>query len=227
MNEEKMSAVSVHLKDRIHYQCHQCGQCCRNIENSVMVESIDAFYLTKYLSKQTSSIHTIADVLDRYCVPMPLTEMMFPIFMLKTIGLDHTCIFLKNGRCSIYDVRPRTCRIYPFSIGPGERGRNFEYCLCFDRNQNLHFNGHSISVKDWFYKNVLREEKEYLKLEYESVEKIGQLMRSLPLEACEKLVFQILFYRYYNFDLNKPFLAQYKNNTNFLLEKLSQTHQMK
>lgn len=223
--KNETTAVMVRPKERVVYQCHQCGQCCRHIKNGVMVESIDAYRMARHLRHQDSMVRTIDDVLNIYCDPMPLTKQCFPIFMLKTIDPDAACIFLKDGRCSIYEARPRTCRIYPFSMGPGERGRDFEYCLCFDNNRQYHFSGETVSVKDWFYRNVSREEKEYLKLEYAAVEEIGKLMRAIPPEVCEQLLFQSLYYRYYNFDLEQPFFPQYQRNTRQLLEKLRKIQQ--
>ena len=161
MDDQKTIVVSVHAKDCVDYQCRRCGQCCRHIKDSLMVESLDAYRLANYLRGRDPNICTIDDVLTQYCEPMPLTQECFPIFMLKTTGTDDSCIFLKDGLCSIYEARPRTCRIYPFSVGPGERGRDFEYCLCFDRNQQYHFTGGKVSVKDWFYRNFPRMEKEY------------------------------------------------------------------
>lgn len=173
MDDQKTMVVSVHAKDCVDYQCRRCGQCCRHIKDAVMVESMDAYRLANYLRGCDPNICTIDDVLTRYCEPMPLTQECFPIFMLKTTGPDDSCIFLKDGLCSIYEARPRTCRLYPFSVGPGERGRDFEYCLCFDHNQQYHFNGGKVSVKDWFYRNFPRMEKEYLKQEYAAITEIG------------------------------------------------------
>ena len=119
MDDQKTMVVSVHAKDCVDYQCRRCGQCCRHIKDSLMVESLDAYRLANYLRGRDPNICTIDDVLTRYCEPMPLTQECFPIFMLKTTGTDDSCIFLKDGLCSIYEARPRTCRIYPFSVGPG------------------------------------------------------------------------------------------------------------
>ena len=221
MNEEIMNEIQpVRPKDQFTFSCRQCGACCRNIEGCVMVESLDAYCLARYLRAKGEPIEGIEDFLFRYCEPEPLTEEGFPIYMLKTKVPNGSCIFLTDGRCSVYPARTRTCRIYPLTVGPGERGRDFEYCLCFDNNQQYHFSGGKISVKDWFYHNVSREEKEYLKLEYAAVEEMGKLMRSIPAEVCEHLLFQILYYRYYHFDLEQPFLPQYQRNTSQLLEKL-------
>ena len=87
---------------------------------------------------------------------------------------------------------------------------------------SIHFNGGKVSVKDWFYRNFPRVEKEYLKQEYAAITEIGKRMRSISPELCKQMTFQVLFYRYYNFDLDQPFLEQYKQNTRLLLEKLRQ-----
>ena len=50
-------------------------------------------------------------------------------------------------------------------------------------------------------------------------------MRAIPPEVCEQLLFQILYYRYYNFDLEQPFFPQYQRNPRQLLEKLREIQQ--
>ena len=141
MNEEIMNEIQpVRPKDQFTFSCRQCGACCRNIEGCVMVESLDAYRLARYLRTKGEPIEGIEDFLFRYCEPEPLTEEGFPIYMLKTKAPNGSCIFLMDGRCSVYPARTRTCRIYPLTVGPGERGRDFEYCLCLDRHRS-HFTG--------------------------------------------------------------------------------------
>lgn len=136
MNEEIMNEIQpVRPKDQFTFSCRQCGACCRNIEGCVMVESLDAYRLARYLRTKGEPIEGIEDFLFRYCEPEPLTEEGFPIYMLKTKAPNDSCIFLTDGRCSVYPARTRTCRIYPLTVGPGERGRDFEYCLCLDRHR--------------------------------------------------------------------------------------------
>lgn len=148
-DQSKTLAVSVRAKEFVSYHCSCCGHCCRHIENCVMVESLDAYRMAKHLRNQHCGISSTDDVLLRYCEPMPLTDEGYPIYVLKTVGADATCIFLRENQCSIYAARPRTCRLYPFSVGPGERGRDFEYCLCFDDNQQHHFNSRKVLLFAW------------------------------------------------------------------------------
>lgn len=164
-------------------------------------------------------IEGIEDFLFRYCEPEPLTEEGFPIYMLKTKAPNSSCIFLTDGRCSVYPARTRTCRIYPLTVGPGERGRDFEYFLCLDRHQS-HFTGSRVSVKDWLYQNFKREDKEYVKREYEIATELGKLMRAIDPTMRPGIVFKVLYYRHYNFDLDQPFQPQYEQNNRHLLADL-------
>lgn len=85
MNEEIMNDIQpVRPKDQFTFSCRQCGACCRNIEGCVMVESLDAYRLARYLRAKGEPIEGIEDFLFRYCEPEPLTEEGFPIYMLKT-----------------------------------------------------------------------------------------------------------------------------------------------
>ena len=100
--QSKTLAVSVRAKEFVSYHCSCCGHCCRHIENCVMVESLDAYRMAKHLRNQHCGISSTDDVLLRYCEPMPLTDEGYPIYVLKTVGADATCIFLRENQCSIY-----------------------------------------------------------------------------------------------------------------------------
>lgn len=193
MEQSKTLAVSVSAKELVTYQCSHCGHFCRHIEGCVMVESLDAYRIAKYLRGQHCGIRSTDDVLLQYCEPIPLTDEGYPIYTLKTVGAEASCVFLQGNQCSIYASRPRTCRLYPFSAEPGERGRDFEYYLCFDDNQQYHFNNNG-----------------------------SKLMRRIPEELRRTTVFKILFYHYSNFDLDQPFLPQYEQNNRSLLRELRQ-----
>ena len=94
--QSKTLAVSVRAKEFVSYHCSCCGHCCRHIENCVMVESLDAYRMAKHLRNQHCGISSTDDVLLRYCEPMPLTDEGYPIYVLKTVGADATCIFLRE-----------------------------------------------------------------------------------------------------------------------------------
>ena len=62
MNEEIMNEIQpVRPKDQFPFSCRQCGACCRNIEGCVMVESLDAYRLARYLRTKGELIEGIED----------------------------------------------------------------------------------------------------------------------------------------------------------------------
>lgn len=185
-----------------------------------MLESLDAYRLAKFLHQTDPSIQTMDDMLLKYADPIPLTDNGFPIYVLKTLGEDYTCIFLKEDGCAVYPVRPRTCQLYPFTAGPGQNGRAFEYFLC--REKPHHFTGGTIVVKDWMRENFKREMQDFVRHEYEFVSRFGKLMRRIPERNLPRSVTAALFCRYYDYRTDRPFMPQYLHNMKRLEELLAE-----
>ena len=186
-----------------------------------MLEALDAYRLGQHLQKETSMVQTIEDVYSWFAHPKTL-EGGYPIFLLNTSRWDHTCTFLEHGRCRIYDARPKVCRLYPFTVDAGERGKDFTCYQCMDQNAS-HFSGlcgGSVSVGDWFYENFTKEDRAYFRAETKAVRQLGQLMRSMGPKQQKERLFQILYYRYFNFSLGQPFMEQYHENQKILMAEL-------
>lgn len=197
-------------KELFQFKCTRCGDCCRGIKESVMLESFDAYQLAKYLRQTNPSIQMMEDMLLKYATPIPLTEIGFPIYVLKVLGDDDTCIFLQENGCAVYAARPRTCRLYPLCAGPGENGRDFEYVLC--REKPHHFVGGMVRTKDWLRENFKQEYQEFLRAEYEAISRLGWLIGRITEQSQARATVAMLFARYYNFDLDAPFMPQFQNN---------------
>lgn len=184
-----------------------------------MVESLDAYRIARYLREHGHPGIEVADVFDQYTTPMILPG-NYPIFMVNTTGPDDACVFLKDGACSIYPARLRVCRLYPFSVDTGERGRDFIWYQCLERP--FHFTGGSVRVKDWFYENFSKEDREFVKRESETLPLIGQWLSNLEGEALDAADKAICLLRYCLYDVEEPFLPQYERNTEKLLCQLRQ-----
>lgn len=98
-----------------------------------MLEPMDIYRLSRFLREQGEAIEGPEDLLAQYTHPDMLADRL-PIFLLNTDGPENACVFLKNGRCSVYEARPRVCRMYPFTVVPGDQDRDFLYCLCTERS---------------------------------------------------------------------------------------------
>lgn len=206
-----IKAVAVNAQ--ISFRCRQCGDCCRYVKDSIMLEPMDAYRLARHLRERGEPVSGTEDVLAQYAHAAWLTE-EFPVFLLNTEGPLEVCAFLKAGRCSVYEARPRVCRIYPLSVAPGDRGRDFLYFLCTEKPH--HFSGGTVIVKDWISQNFTREARGALKADYDALPIIGRNTRAMGAEKFQQMMFQFLYYRYYNYELDEPFLPQFFAN----LEKL-------
>ena len=210
-------AKLVRSKDWVNFHCLKCGQCCRDLENVVMVESLDAYRIARYLREHGQPDMEMALFYERYTSPMLLVE-GYPVMMMNAPGPDHACAFLDNNRCSIYPARPRACRQYPFSVGPGSRGKDFEWYLSLDRP--FHLTGGKVLVKDWIYQNFPHEEREFLLREYDASIQIAKCLKAMDDVAREQCLKQIIYFRYIFYDLDDPFLPQYDRNLRALLQQL-------
>lgn len=203
--------------DRIPYHCKMCGECCRHVKDQIMLEPLDAYHLGQFLQK-SGVLETVDEVYGKFAHPVMLAD-GFPIFALNTQGKDDSCVFLRDGRCSIYEARLRVCRLYPLTVSSGVRGKKFEFYQCLDRHAD-HFVDHAITVKDWTYQNFTKADRLYFEREAQIVPRIGKLIRAMTKDQQMSELFHILFYRYYDYDLGQPFMEQYDRNHAALLATL-------
>lgn len=211
---ELKNTKQVELSDRVRFRCMRCGACCRHVENTVAIEVKDAFYLAKHLGV------SVVDFYTTYTDMLTLEDTGFPIFFLKTVGKDNICVFLNGKRCSVHEAKPRTCRLYPFWVAPGDDGKALSYNFSTERRH--HPRGSLVRVKDWMRRYLSDEDKEFILEDARSVMKIARPFRILydNLKDPEDIQKRVLIYRYFLYDTNKPFMEQFFRNNRGLEEEL-------
>ena len=214
---ERPIVRELRTKDTVPFQCRRCGTCCRHLRGQLMVESMDAYRLANYLRAHGRPDIEMIDIMNDY-TELDILPGNYPVFLMKEQGPDDTCVFLKEGACSVYPVRPRACRLYPFAVNVGERGRNFLWYQSLDRP--FHFTGGTVSVKDWFYQNFSKDDRSFVMHECQTIPEIGMLLRGLDERALDAAHRDIILLRYGFFDLDQPFLPQYERNTAELMRRL-------
>lgn len=95
---------NVHKLLSVSY-CRQCGYCCKAMDNE---ESDGAVMVTlkeiEAIAKQTG---TTVDELTAKMTKHPVDKECWHIPL--------PCMFFKDNKCQIYDVRPYVCRTYPLT----------------------------------------------------------------------------------------------------------------
>lgn len=216
---EMKHTKQVELSDRVRFKCKRCGECCRHLAGALLVEPYDAYRIAKHLGMG------LAEFYEKYTTMDKLPETLYPVFIMNTVGEKNSCIFLKGNRCSIQEVKPKTCRLYPFWVYPvGEDNGFFSYNLSYERSH--HPKGTLIRVKDWMQKYFTEEDKTCMKQEFRAVNELAKLLRKIKtLNLKESVQVRVMFlishYRYYAFELDKSFLEQQFHNDCQLIEELN------
>lgn len=216
MREEELKFLAVSPKEHIRFKCIGCGACCKNIYLSVPIETLDAFRIAKYLRNMGHKIETMDDFWQQYGEPALLDECGYFVYFLKTKGDQRACVFLEDDRCAIHAVNPRACRLYPFTAEP-DTG---QYLVTREREH--HFIGTAIKVKSWMNQRYSEEDRAFVRLDYGVARDIAKLLREIPEQDKARAIMLFQFYKYSAYDLDKPFLIQFEDNQNELLNSLSQ-----
>ena len=139
--QQPWEAKPVRDKGWINFRCQLCGQCCRNLEDSVMVESLDAYRITKYLRDHGRPELEISNFFEEYTA-VRILEGKLPIMTMNTVGDDHACVFLKDNRCSIYPARPGPADITPSPWCPASVEETFSGSCVWTKRSTLRMAGY-------------------------------------------------------------------------------------
>ena len=100
--------------------CKGCSDCCKSMADTIILDPLDAFRLTTGLSCTFEALLT--DRLELGVVDGIILPHM------KMSGAPAYCSFLnEEGRCTIHDIRPGFCRLFP--LGRYYEDRSFRYFL--------------------------------------------------------------------------------------------------
>ncbi|OGN62068.1 MAG: hypothetical protein A3F09_02390 [Chlamydiae bacterium RIFCSPHIGHO2_12_FULL_49_11] len=86
----------------VRFKCTECGKCCTGHPGYVHVNESEITAIAHFLGISEE------DFLKRY------TKFVEGGYSLRDTPPTYDCIFLKNKRCSIYEVRPHQCSSFPF-----------------------------------------------------------------------------------------------------------------
>ena len=103
---EKDEELRVKAEDSILElkQCRQCGWCCNN--KRILVTIPEMIRILKHTGKKFSEVFIIED-----------NKLSVSIKTVETYGKPY-CMFFKDFKCQIHDVKPFQCRTYPVTFHP-------------------------------------------------------------------------------------------------------------
>ena len=206
--------------DEIQFECSCCGECCRNVEFSVLLEPYDMYRIARHLRETDATINGIEDVITEYAEIKILGNTDFPIFLLKTRGQKKECVFLKGGRCSIHEAKPRACHLYPIGAWPNDALDGFDYFIA-SRKQH-HFKGASMRITDWMDANFDSQCREIALLDAKATSELAPILRGLQKAGVDRdrILHPLLLFKYVCFELDEPYIPQFSRNMSLLKSAL-------
>ena len=87
-------------KDGLRFECTQCGRCCTGAPGYVWVTRAEVAELAKFLNV------TLEKFAQRFVRKVGRRYSLIE-------KANNDCVFYDGG-CTVYPVRPRQCRTYPF-----------------------------------------------------------------------------------------------------------------
>lgn len=175
--------------------CKGCSACCQGMGNSIVLDPLDIYRLTTGLNCRFEDL--LADKLDLNVVE----GIILP--NLKMAGRQESCAFLnEEGRCSIHEIRPGICRIFP--LGRIYENDGFQYFL--QVNECKKQNRTKVKVRKWIDTPELEKNEMFINEWHYFLKKTG---RKLP-QLSEETVKQINMYI-----LNVFFVTLYEKGRDF------------
>ena len=219
------------VDDTFRFRCTACGKCCTNRED-IMMNPLDVYRAAKHLEME------VTELLDKYCIVFVGRSSLLPIVSPKMKGRIKKCPFLENRKCSIHEAKPAVCELFPLGrIGDGKADGKVSYFLqpldCGKKDE-VH------TVREWLSGSGLKESEEWFFEWQAAIAVLSKKMRSIFLDPgedvlkdkdkAEKILLiggevekALIATIYLNYDMDKEFLPQFKENLNEATNMLDMT----
>lgn len=86
----------------LNFKCTECGKCCTGVPGYAWVTEEEICAIAEYLKL------TVDDFFSRFI------RRVDGRFSLIEMPKNYDCVFLRDKRCTIYPVRPKQCRTFPW-----------------------------------------------------------------------------------------------------------------
>ena len=209
MPDEAHSAKLLNLDDTFEFNCRRCGKCCHN-RNDLILTPYDLFGIASHYRRSPK------EIAERYCGVIEGSQSKLPIPRVKPIPPKNTCPFLYNRKCGVHAMKPVLCRAYPLARVYRSDGMGYIY-----NGANCKNEPRSITVRDWMGSAASDEAVQAGKMWFDIASFIAPLIQPEKYVSKEtrltdlETVFNLLWLEY---DMSKPFLAQFQDNCGRLRE---------
>lgn len=223
---EQVKQQFMDLDSTFKFKCRRCGKCCKN-QDTILFSPWDVFRIGKKVGKSPATV--IKDYTEVYVGP----QSRIPVVHLLMQGKKNACPFLtEEGRCSIHDVKPTVCALYPLgrvitSQAPGEAlDSGAENIVHYILSGQCGSAKKTHTVREWLANFGIPEHDEFFYLWTGMQLKLSLLVRELEDRGVSSKalhpIWNVIFTGLYTaYDTEQEFMPQFEQNTAKLLADLS------
>ncbi|MGN0364002.1 MAG: YkgJ family cysteine cluster protein [Bilifractor sp.] len=125
--------------------CRGCSDCCRMTGDSIVLDPLDMYRLTCGIGR------TFSDMMEKEIEIRLVDGMILPNIMEfdeENPSRAEGCPFLDgNGRCSIHEIRPGFCRLFPLGRYYRDKDRSFRYFV--QKGECTKGGSAPVRIRDW------------------------------------------------------------------------------
>lgn len=212
------------IDDTFMFKCKGCGNCCKN-RHDLILNSKDLFNIAKKLALSTEQ------VIEKYCNTYLGDNSRFPIVRLKPQGVNSACPLLKGSRCSVQDLKPGVCALFPIGriakfdtqVGGSDQFNSMD--ICYIKMECLCPTNRKQTVRSWLERFNIPVEDEFFAKWNEVLFTLSNLIQEFEQklnseEALRHIIAAAIFSLYKNYDTDKEFLSQFIENTDKIISLL-------
>lgn len=166
--------------------CAGCSECCRVVEDTIILDPYDIFQLEKSLNTDFETL--LAERMELSVVD----GVILPHLRIRPDG--NGCTFLReDGRCTIHDSRPGFCRMYP--MGRIYEGEDFKYFL--QVHECSYPDKTKVKLKKWLGIPQLARYEQYIKDWHFFLKKIQETLSDTENQEIVKSINMHLLNQFY------------------------------
>ena len=166
--------------------CAGCSECCRVVEDTIILDPYDIFQLEKSLNTDFETL--LAERMELSVVD----GVILPHLRIRPDG--NGCTFLReDGRCTIHDSRPGFCRMYP--MGRIYEGEDFKYFL--QVHECSYPDKTKVKLKKWLGIPQLARYEQYIKDWHFFLKKIQEILKDTENQEIVKSINMHLLNQFY------------------------------
>ena len=203
------------LNDMVRAACNDCAgcsSCCEDMGESILLDPLDIYQLTKALACDFQTL------LQKEIELHVVDGMILPNLKMTA---ENVCPFLNTeGRCSIHSFRPGICRVFP--LGRIYEDGKLDYFLqtegCVKENRS------KIKVSKWLDTPELKKNQQYLIDWHAFRKKIEEILAAMTDENQKKTVTMFILNTFYinAYDTATDFYPQFYARLEKILNVIGQ-----